>query len=122
MGVMRRSTIRVALLALVALLLAACGGGGASKGGSTSGGTNGDLPKCPLDALASAPKPVEITYWHAMTRVNEEQLKKLASQFNARQRDVHVTISGVPSYTDNLTRFKAGLGTGNLPDLLQSEE
>jgi sn-glycerol 3-phosphate transport system substrate-binding protein len=122
MGVMRRSTIGVALLALVALLLAACGGGGGSKGGSTSGGANGDLPKCPLDALASAQKPVEITYWHAMTRVNEEQLKKLASQFNARQRDVHVTISGVPSYSDNLTRFKAGLGTGNLPDLIQSEE
>jgi len=54
--------------------------------------------------------------------VNEEQLKKLTAQFNAKQQDVHVTISGVPSYADNLTRYKAGLGTGKLPQLMQSEE
>lgn len=117
---MRRSTIVVAVLAL---LLAACSGSGSSKNTSPGGSnTASDLPKCPLDALASAKKPVEITYWHAMTRVNEDELKKLTAQFNARQKDVHVTISGVPSYTDNITRFKAGLGTSKLPHLIQSEE
>ncbi len=118
---MRRSAIMVALLVLLSLL-AACGGGGSDKPSASSGGSNGDLPSCPLDALASASKPVEITYWHAMTRVNEEQLKKLTSKFNASQSDVHVTISGVPSYTDNITRFKAGLGTGKLPQLIQSDD
>ncbi len=119
MGVMRRSIIVSALLALV---VAACGGGSSDKSQPADGGSNSELPTCPLDALATAAKPVQITYWHAMTRVNEEQLKKLTDKFNASQSDVHVTISGVPSYTDNLTRFRAGLGTGNLPDLMQSEE
>jgi sn-glycerol 3-phosphate transport system substrate-binding protein len=72
--------------------------------------------------LKAAKKPVEIEYWHAMTRVNEETLQKLTARFNASQGDVHVTLSAAPSYTDNLTRFKAGLGTGKLPDLFQGED
>ena len=57
-----------------------------------------------------------------MTRANEDELKKLTDQFNAQQQDVHVTLSAAASYTDNTTRFKAGLSTGNLPDLLQGED
>ena len=37
-------------------------------------------------------------------------------------RDVHVTLSAAASYTDNFTRFKAGLSTGVLPDLMQGED
>ena len=80
------------------------------------------LPACPLSALAAATKPVEITYWHAMTRANEDELKKLTNAFNAQQHDVHVTLSAAASYTDNFTRFKAGLSTGVLPDLMQGDD
>jgi sn-glycerol 3-phosphate transport system substrate-binding protein len=116
---MRRLVVGVALV----LLLAACGGNDDSSdsGGGTGNGA-GDQPECPLTALTDASKPVEITYWHAMTRVPEETLKSLTDRFNRQQSDVRVTLSGVPSYTDNVTRFTAGLGTGELPDLFQGED
>jgi sn-glycerol 3-phosphate transport system substrate-binding protein len=121
---MRRRTIgSIALAVALALATGACGGGSGS--GSSTGGagtTAPKLPACPLDALQRAPKPVEITYWHAMTRANEDELKKLTAQFNAGQHDVHVTLSAAASYPDNFTRFKAGLSTGALPDLLQGED
>ncbi len=117
---MRRSIL---LIAVLGMLAAACGGSGSSKGGSANTGTTGPkLPTCPLTALQSATKPVEITYWHAMTAANEQELKKLTDQFNSSQHDVHVTLSAAPSYTDNFTRFRAGLGTGKLPDLYQGED
>jgi sn-glycerol 3-phosphate transport system substrate-binding protein len=115
----------VALLAACTVAIAACGGGDDGNGGSSSGGGNGDasdLPSCPLDALEEAGKPVEITMWHAMTRANEEELTRLTNEFNASQQDVKVTLSAAPSYQDNLTRYRAGLSTGELPDLMQGED
>jgi sn-glycerol 3-phosphate transport system substrate-binding protein len=114
---MRRSIV----LAIVFALLATGCGGGTSKAKPSSTGTTA-LPTCPLAALQSAKKPVDITYWHALTVANEDELKRLTAQFNASQHDVHVTLSGAPSYTDNLTRLRAGLGTGALPDLYQGED
>jgi sn-glycerol 3-phosphate transport system substrate-binding protein len=110
---MRKLTLLVAALAVG---LTACGGG---DGSETTGSSE---TSCPLDALAAAAKPVEITYWHAMTRVNEDTLKKLTDEFNARQNDIRVRLSAAPTYPDNLTRFKAGLTTGELPDLFQGED
>jgi sn-glycerol 3-phosphate transport system substrate-binding protein len=110
------------ILVAMAVLLAACGGGDSDDGAAPDGNGKPELPNCPLDALASAPKPVKITYWHAMTSTNKEELEKLTARFNAEQRDVQVTLSGAASYADNFTRFKAGLGTRNLPDLIQGEE
>jgi sn-glycerol 3-phosphate transport system substrate-binding protein len=121
--VAKRLDIRsVALAGALAMALVGCGGGSSAKSGSTPETGGGNLPECPLSALSSAKKPVEITYWHAMTRANEDELKKLTNDFNAQQRDVHVTLSAAASYTDNTTRFKAGLSTGKLPDLLQGED
>ena len=81
-----------------------------------------NLPKCPLDALARPRSRSKITYWHAMTRANEDELKKLTDEFNASQSEVKVTLSASPSYQDNLTRFKAGLSNEQLPDLMQGED
>ncbi len=129
---MRRNVRALTLVVPVALILAACGGGGGgskaspARSGSdtkTTSETKGpDLPECPLDALAKATKPVQITMWHAMTRAPEDELKKLTSEFNASQTDIQVTLSGAPSYSDELTRYKAGLGTGELPDLYQGDD
>ena len=112
----------VCIAVVLVVAVAACGSGGSGKSSPTTPGGKPSLPECPLDALRSAQKPVEITYWHAMTHANEDELDKLTNQFNAQQHDVHVTLSGASSYTDNTTRFKAGLSTGKLPDLLQGED
>jgi len=78
--------------------------------------------KCPLDALKkSKSKPVEITYWHAMPGASEETLTRLTEKFNSSQDDVQVALVNQTTYADTLNKFRAGLSTGDLPDLVQIE-
>jgi sn-glycerol 3-phosphate transport system substrate-binding protein len=79
--------------------------------------------KCPLSALKNAKsKPVEIAYWHSMTRANEETLTRLTDRFNSSQSDVQVTLVNQTTYDDTFNKFRAGLSTGDLPDLVQIED
>jgi len=123
------------LVLAVALVAGGCGGGDddddtstddtSTDGTAASGDDDAaevDPSLCPVDALTDADKPVEIEYWHAMTRANEEELIRLTDEFNASQSDVRVTLSASPSYPENLTRYTAGLSTDELPDLYQGEE
>jgi sn-glycerol 3-phosphate transport system substrate-binding protein len=108
-----------------ALVLGGCGGGGDDDGAGNGGGDGdgaSDLPECPLAALDEAGGPVEITFWHAMTRANKDELERLTNEFNTSQDRVRVTLSEAASYADNLTRYRAALGTGRLPDLVQIED
>jgi sn-glycerol 3-phosphate transport system substrate-binding protein len=104
------------------LVFAACSGGGSSAKSGSSGSSSGALAACPVNALAKATKPVQITFWHALTRANEEVLQRLTDSFNSSQGDVHVKLVNQVAYKDNLEKFKAGLGGGNLPDLIQVED
>jgi sn-glycerol 3-phosphate transport system substrate-binding protein len=80
-------------------------------------------PKCPLSALKSAKsKPVEITYWHSMTRANEAALTRLTEEFNSAQSDVRVSLVNQTTYDDTFNKFRAGLSSGDLPDLVQIED
>jgi sn-glycerol 3-phosphate transport system substrate-binding protein len=79
--------------------------------------------KCPLGALKNAKsKPVDITYWHSMNRASEETLQRLTDKFNSSQNDVHVNLVNQTSYEDTLNKFRAGLSSGDLPDLVQIED
>jgi sn-glycerol 3-phosphate transport system substrate-binding protein len=79
--------------------------------------------KCPLGALRSAKsKPVEITYWHSMTRANEETLQRLTDRFNSSQNDVRVALVNQTTYIDTINKFRAGLSSGDLPDLVMIED
>jgi sn-glycerol 3-phosphate transport system substrate-binding protein len=79
--------------------------------------------KCPLNALRNArSKPVEIVYWHAMNRANEETLQRLADRFNSSQNDVRVSLVNQTTYNDTFNKFRAGLSGGDLPDLVQIED
>jgi sn-glycerol 3-phosphate transport system substrate-binding protein len=115
--------VRVLAVGVVAVLVfAACGGGGSDSGGG-GGGSNADgLPACPLNALKSATKPVEITFWHALTRANEEVLQSLTDKFNSSQSEVKVKLVNQIGYKENLEKYKAGLGGGDLPDVIQVED
>jgi sn-glycerol 3-phosphate transport system substrate-binding protein len=80
-------------------------------------------PKCPLNALKNAnSKPVEITYWHSAQRANEETLQRLTERFNSSQNDVRVTLVNQTTYADTLNKFRAGLSSGDLPDLVMIED
>ncbi len=78
---------------------------------------------CPLNALKSAKgKPIEITMWHSMTRANQDTLQKLVDQFNSSQTDVTVKLINQIDYVQTFNKYKAGLGTGDLPDIVQLQE
>jgi sn-glycerol 3-phosphate transport system substrate-binding protein len=119
----RRSILTV--LVASALALAACGGGTSSTkstqtGGSSTGGVN--PAECGLDALAKATKPVEVKFWHEMSRANADWLVKETAAYNASQHDVHVTLVQFANYQDLLTKYLAGLSTKDLPDLFHPED
>ena len=131
---MARRWNRIAAVGLATALALAAGGGGdddtTTGGDGGNGGNGGDdgsgkpaLPECPIGSIdEAASKPVEITFWHSMTRANEDTLKALTKDFNSSQSDVKVTLVNQTTYTDTLTKYKAGLGTGDLPDLVQIED
>ena len=90
---------KIGCVATLALLLIAACGGGSPKGDSTNSTSSpdGSVPdmsaQCPLDGTTTdGTGPTEITYWHAMTRANEETLAALTDDFNASQDDVEVSL------------------------------
>ena len=115
---------RILALAMAAsLLAAACGGGDDSDDDDAGGDPSGDgteLPACPLDALDDATEPVEIVYWHGMTRVAEDTLKQLTDEFNGSQNKVRVKLVNNSS-EDQHDKYLAGLSTGDLPDVIQHD-
>jgi sn-glycerol 3-phosphate transport system substrate-binding protein len=120
---MSRSRLSLLALGLAgALVLGACGGGSSGGGGGATGPSKSDLPACPVNALSKAAKPVEVVFWHALTRANEETLQRLTDRFNASQQDVKVKLVNQVGYKENLQKFRAGLTTGDLPDLIQVED
>ncbi len=102
--------------ALLALTFSACG---------TSSGPKSAPPskdECWLAVFAKATKPVEVKFWHEMSRANASWLVKTTNAFNRSQSAVHVTLVQFPSYQDLLTKYLAGLSTKDLPDLFQPED
>ena len=77
---------------------------------------------CQVSSLKKASKPVQITFWHSMTRENETTLKAVTDDFNASQSDVKVTLVNQVSYDDTRTKYDAGLKSGDLPDVVQMQE
>ena len=118
---MSRSRFIPASVALCVLLVAACGGGGSSGGGSGGGG-GAAAGQCPVDALKNATTPVTITFWHGMNRSLEDTLKQLIAEYQAQQPMVKVKLINQTSYRDDFEKYKAGLRTGDLPDLVQIED
>lgn len=112
-------SIRGAAFGLVTVLvLAACSGGG---GGSESADP-GSGDACPPAALAKAKQPVEITMWHQMGSNNGRVFEAIVNDFNASQDDVHVKPIDQSAEISAVPKFKAGLTTGDLPDVIQLEE
>ena len=129
----RPTSRRIAVAALPFLLIAACSAGSNKTVSGTNGSTGGNTSptsapaslaaQCPNGVVAqSAQKPVQITMWHSMAQANLDTLVKLTNQFNASHPDIHVNLVNQTSYTDTLTKYKATLGGGPRPDLVQIQD
>jgi sn-glycerol 3-phosphate transport system substrate-binding protein len=113
-----RTRTAIAAAALAACLaVAACGGGGSDNG--AKGGGDSSSSACPLDQLAKATAPVNITFWHAMNAQNEVTLKALTDTFNSSQQKVHVNLAFQGSYEETLNKYIAAARGGQKPDLVQ---
>lgn len=77
---------------------------------------------CPLSALNKASGTVELTFWHSMTRANEQTLQGLTDAFNSSQSKVKVNLVNQIDYVQTFTKYKAGLASGDLPDIVQLQE
>lgn len=113
-----RSIRGAALGVVVVLVLAACSGGG---GGSNSAGQSAS-GECSPAALAQAKKPVDITMWHQMGSNNGRVFESIVNDFNSSQHDVRVKLVDQSAEISAVPKFKAGLTTGDLPDVIQLEE
>ncbi len=78
--------------------------------------------ECPLNALDRADEPVEIVFWHSMRRNLEETLVALTDPYTSSQDPVRVSLVNQIEYDDTLEKFRAGLATGQLPDVVQFSE
>ncbi|MGO9559137.1 MAG: ABC transporter substrate-binding protein [Acidimicrobiales bacterium] len=123
-AVSRRRFLQLLGLGSAGAALAACGSSSSSpttsKGGGSSTPTS-SVPGFPLGAASRASGVVSITMWHAMTNANLTTLQNLAHTFNTSQPKIKVNLLGQESYTDTFTAYRAGLGSSNLPDLVQME-
>jgi sn-glycerol 3-phosphate transport system substrate-binding protein len=99
----------------MAVTLAACG----SSTSTSSAPKTAAATSCPLSSLDRVTKPVDITFWEAMSQANGTTLKELTTQFNASQSKVHVTLVDENSYTAIWQKYVAGLSSGQVPDLAQ---
>ncbi len=123
---MRRSKkwMAVSLAAVMALSLSACGGS-ASVGGSTAAAPAGDTTAAAADTTAAAGSTasengkVEITFWHAMGGVNGEATEALVKAFNESQDEIVVKSEYQGTYDDMITKLKATMQSGNMPDVCQ---
>lgn len=77
---------------------------------------------CGVAALERASGPVTVVFWHTMVRSNLDWLVATTKAFNDSQDKVKVVLRQQPTYQDLFTKYKAGLASGDLPDLVQAEE
>jgi sn-glycerol 3-phosphate transport system substrate-binding protein len=132
----------VPVLAGLALVTAACGNGrsileigGATVPTEPPPGTGNEpttiptttavpvaeLPPCPVDALAAATGPVNVTFWHAMTSTNVQALTDLTNKYNASQTKVKVTLIAQGGYEQLIDKYK-NTSPGDRPSLVQMPE
>ena len=106
--------MRLAVVAVVATIgLTACSAAAGGGDQTTTGAAPGP------DALNGHPQ-VELTFWHGLSGANGDALTKLAEQFNGQNAGrIHVNLAYKNSYDDTLAAYKAGIGTGQLPDIVQ---
>lgn len=120
-GVRRRRV--VAVLGAAALVVVAC-----SEPPTTGVGArfDGEVPECPLDALAEATEPVEVSVWYGgLGGATEETMTGMAERFNASQDDVVVRTSNQgASYQEVYRNYEsaASASADQLPEIVYLED
>jgi len=127
---LNRPLIAVAFLALLA---ASCAGSNdSSSNGSSRNPAQQDQSStelqanpanCPVKALESASEPIELTVWHPYNALTKESLEKAATQYNAAQSKVRVSVEAQGTYEELLKKYEESLADpASLPDVVFAED
>ncbi len=70
----------------------------------------------------TAAAKVNVTFWHAMSSVNQDTLKALANEFMQNHPDIQITLVYQGGYGDLATKLLAATAAGNPPVMAQMYE
>jgi sn-glycerol 3-phosphate transport system substrate-binding protein len=102
---------RFAALALAIVMAAAACGGATTPGGG--GDLSGQAPGKDVKPAA------KFTWWHAMSGVNGDAVKRIVDGFNASGKGVTVEAVFQGNYDDLLAKLNAALASNSAPALVQ---
>lgn len=103
---MKKSTILLTVLTLMAVLLAACN---AEKGAADQETAQAKQPD----------EKTEVVFWHAMSGKLEEVVDDLVADFNEQQEDIEVKAVFQGTYEESITKFNTVAGTKDAPTVMQ---
>jgi len=117
-GARRSLLVLVTALAVVAM---ACSGGSDDE---ASGGGDGDSAgACPVDALADAEGPVDVTVWHTEIGLPNLTLEKIAQQYNDSQDKVRVNVQNQGTFPEQKKKYTDALtDPDSLPAIIQPDD
>lgn len=113
----RKRWLAAGLAAIMVLSMAGCGGGSSSDGKTATTAASGGSDNA--SGGASADGKVEITFWHAMGGVNGEATEAIVKAFNESQDQIVVKSEYQGTYDDMITKLKATMQSGGMPDVCQ---
>ncbi|SMC28030.1 carbohydrate ABC transporter substrate-binding protein, CUT1 family (TC 3.A.1.1.-) [Clostridium acidisoli DSM 12555] len=64
-------------------------------------------------------KPVQITFWHAMSGKNGQALTKMVNDFNSSHKDIKVTAQFQGKYDEEINKLKSAEKANGAPDIAQ---
>lgn len=114
-------------LTLILSMLQACGQSNTSSPSGTSNqqpsSNNASTETNNAESiLTQLTKPVEITFWHAMTGHHEETLQKIADDFMKQHTNIKVTLVSQGGYGDLQQKLTAAAKSKTLPTMSQAYE
>jgi sn-glycerol 3-phosphate transport system substrate-binding protein len=68
---------------------------------------------------ATSNKPVQITFWHAMSGKNGQALTKMVNDFNSSHKDIKVTAQFQGKYDEEINKLKSAEKANGAPDIAQ---
>lgn len=99
-----KKLVALLLSGIMVLSLAACGNSSSTE---------------KEDTATDAEETVEITFWHAMSGVNEEALQKITDDFMAENENIKVTLMNQGGYLDLFDKLMGAAKAEKLPNMAQ---
>lgn len=102
---------------MTATVLTGC----SSKGEATkdNGGSSNATQTESGELASKVTEPVEISFWHAMSGVNEEAIQKITDDFMKKNPKVTVKLENQGKYTELFDKLMASAKSNQLPTIAQ---